>query len=282
VFINFDDDAGPLMDHLDIVPEHFRRFPLEDRFTIANVSKVVPLNWKAGMDAFFESYHVPLTHPQLVEFNGDFNAQYDTYATTSRFISLLAEPSPALGPDYDPEVTYEAAAAFFTRPGTTPPPLPAGARPRSTVAGLAREMMRNDLGLDLSNAADSEIIDGIEYYVFPNWMPWLGLAAGIQYRWRPNGSDPDSCILDVRLMMPLPHGAPRPPAAPLHRLGADEPFSSAPEMGSFGPVLDQDVDNMFAIQRGMKASVTGVLTMSGYQESRIRHYHDLLDRWIAQ
>jgi hypothetical protein len=39
---------------------------------------------------------------------------------------------------------------------------------------------------------------------------------------------------------------------------------------------------MFAIQRGMKASVTGVLTMSGYQESRIRHYHDLLDRWIAQ
>jgi phenylpropionate dioxygenase-like ring-hydroxylating dioxygenase large terminal subunit len=281
VFVNFDDEASPLLDHLDVLPAHFERFPLADRFTVANVSKVLPLNWKAGMDAFFESYHVPLTHPQLVEFNGDLNAQYDTYTTVSRFISLLAEPSPALGEGYDPVATYEAAAGFFTPPGVDPPPLPPGETPRSAVAGLAREMMRSQLGLDLSATSASEVIDGIEYFVFPNWMPWLGLAAGIQYRWRPNGDDPDSCILDVRLMVPLVPGAPRPPAAPLHRLGPDENFASAPEMGNFGPVLDQDLDNMAAVQRGLKTSVRGTLTFSRYQESRIRHYHSLLDQWVG-
>jgi phenylpropionate dioxygenase-like ring-hydroxylating dioxygenase large terminal subunit len=44
VFINFDDDAGPLLDALDVIPEHFQHFPMDDRYTVAWVQKVIPAN----------------------------------------------------------------------------------------------------------------------------------------------------------------------------------------------------------------------------------------------
>jgi phenylpropionate dioxygenase-like ring-hydroxylating dioxygenase large terminal subunit len=52
VFINLDDNATPLLEHLDVIPEHFKPFPLENRFSVANIRKIVPINWKACMEAF--------------------------------------------------------------------------------------------------------------------------------------------------------------------------------------------------------------------------------------
>ncbi|WP_264025558.1 SRPBCC family protein, partial [Mycolicibacterium insubricum] len=35
-----------------------------------HVAKVIDCNWKVGMEAFLESYHVIATHPQLLEYLG--------------------------------------------------------------------------------------------------------------------------------------------------------------------------------------------------------------------
>lgn len=49
--------TGPLREWLDVVPDHFQHFPLDDKFTAAHVRKVLPANWKIAMEAFLESYH---------------------------------------------------------------------------------------------------------------------------------------------------------------------------------------------------------------------------------
>ncbi|HTK61661.1 MAG TPA: aromatic ring-hydroxylating dioxygenase subunit alpha [Pseudonocardia sp.] len=282
VFVNFDDDAAPLVESLDILPEHFKHFPLDDKFTAAHVSKVIPANWKVTMEAFLESYHEIATHPQLLEWTADANTQYDVWDRTSRLYTMTAMPSPHLG-EVDPGQVYEAAAGFFAVPGAPPPSpdLPEGATPREAIAGLTRDMMSGMLGLDISDKSTSEIIDAAQYFVFPNWCPWSGVANALQYRFRPNGDDPHSCIFDVRMMYTVPPGAPRPPSAPVHVLQPGESWTNAPELAGFCQVMDQDEGNLVAIQRGLRATKRTGVNFGEYQESRIRHFHALLDEYMG-
>ena len=109
-------------------------------------------------------------------------------------------------------------------------------------------------------------------------MPWAGVGAPTCYRFRPNGDDPDSSVMDVVLLSPVPEGE-RPPAAKVRFLRDDEKWTDAPELGGLGAIFEQDTSNLARIQRGLKASVKGV-TLAEYQESRIRHFHAVLDRYL--
>jgi len=46
-------------------------------------------------------------------------------------------------------------------------------------------------------------------------------------------------------------------------------------------VLDQDMRNLPHMTRGLKASLTGVVTLASYQELRIRAHHHTLDKYLA-
>jgi phenylpropionate dioxygenase-like ring-hydroxylating dioxygenase large terminal subunit len=281
VFINFDDNAGPLHDALDVIPEHFKPFPLEHRFSVANVRKIVPINWKACMEAFLESYHVVQTHPQALEFTGDANTQYDIWNTSSRLLTLTGTPSPHVGGEHTEEEVFHATAAGFGAPEDQIPPLPEGMTARAMVAEMAKAMVGPQVGLDLNDRSHAELIDSIEYFVFPNWLPWAGVTQGLQYRFRPNGNDPDSAIFDVQLQLPFDPSGPRPPSAPLRVLDYEESFADeVPELSLFGPIFDQDFANLAAIQKGMKTHGKPGISFSDYQEARIRHFHQLLDKWL--
>lgn len=62
IFINFDIDAKPLREQLDVMPEHFSHFPLSHRRIRLHVQKALPANWKAAQEAFMEAYHNFTTH----------------------------------------------------------------------------------------------------------------------------------------------------------------------------------------------------------------------------
>ena len=99
MFVNFDPDAEPLASYLEILPEHFRTFALEDRYKAVHVAKIMPCNWKLAMEAFIEAYHVPVAHTQVLAYYGDENTQYDVWPGVrhvSRMISVQGVPSPSV------------------------------------------------------------------------------------------------------------------------------------------------------------------------------------------
>jgi hypothetical protein len=153
---------------------------------------------------------------------------------------------------------------------------------RAYLGGLARAALQRTSATDLGPASDAEMLDALVYNLFPNFAPWGGFAPNIVYRWRPNGCDVDSCIMEVMILKRPPRDGRRPEPAALHWLSEDEPWSAASELHALGPVIDQDMSNMPQVQEGLKASVSGEVQLGRYVESRIRHFHRTLDAYIER
>ena len=282
VFVNPDADAPSLADYLGDLDKHLAPFALQDRFKAVHVAKVIDCNWKVGMEAFLESYHVISTHPQLLEYLGDCNTQYDVYPRTdglpgfNRMITAQATSSPHLEP-LEPQDVLEAMLRDFYPEGVGAFEVPEGQSARPIVAEAMRTKLAATSGADVSTISDSEILDAIQYFVFPNLVPWAGVGAPLTYRFRPYGNDPDRCIFDIMLLVPLPPGVPKPKGAPVHWLGPDEDYNAAPELGGLSAVFNQDLSNLPQVQRGLKSMTKPGVTLANYQEIRIRQFHRDLD-----
>ena len=83
-------------------------------------------------------------------------------------------------------------------------------------ADANRDYLRGLIGDEVEQYSDAELNDSGYNSLFPNFSPWSGWAR-IVYRFRPNGDNPDECLMQVMLLSPWPEGkekpAPVPPAA---------------------------------------------------------------------
>ena len=82
------------------------------------------------------------------------------------------------------------------------------------------------------------MLDAIELYLFPNFVPWLGTGQPYAYRFRPNGHDPDTSLMDLYVMLPVEPGTTPPPAPETRYLDVDQSWTQDPELLSIGSVLD--------------------------------------------
>jgi len=284
VFVNLDPESGTLAEYLgEVLPAHFEQMPLKSRFKAAHVQARVPANWKVTMEAFIESYHVFMTHPQIVMFTGDHNTQYDVFERHSnRMITLIGVPSPSLGDSVDDQEVVDSLVVDFLQ-SSEPTEIGGGQTAREVAANAHRVEFSKLYGVDMSKMSNSEAIDAIEYALFPNFIPWAGDGFPIVYRFRPDDNNPHSCIVDVMLMGLYPSGI-DPPTAKIHWLdnapGSDSPdWTGAPELGALGAILNQDMGNLSRVQRGLRASRKPGVTFSAYQECRIRHIGSILVRY---
>ena len=104
----------------------------------------------------------------------------------------------------------------------------------------------------------------------------------IAYRFRLNGDDPESSIMEIMFLFSKAPDGSHPPPAKLTMLGPDQNWADAPELGSAAMVADQDTDNLMRIQKGLRASKKPGVTLARYQESRIRHFHETLDAYLER
>jgi phenylpropionate dioxygenase-like ring-hydroxylating dioxygenase large terminal subunit len=276
VFVNFDTQAAPLAAHLGELPRHFERWPLEKRYTEAHVAKELPCNWKVAQEAFMEAYHVVATHPQLLPGIGDANSQYDVWGRFSRAITANMTPSPHLGAEPSEQDMLDS---LITRSLDAEPAfrVPEGMTARQFLAQLSRAQLGASVP-SVQELTDAELADSFYYTVFPNFHPW-GAYNRIVYRFRPSGNDPDRSLMEVIYLAPF-RGR-RPPPAPVHWLGDDEDWTRAPELGFLTRVFNQDTANLGRVQRGLHAAQHTHVTFARYQETKIRHFHHLLERTLG-
>lgn len=99
IFINADPDAEPLEAFLGDLSSHFELLPYEKRYKSAHVAKVIRANWKVVQEAFMESYHVLMTHPQILTGGAhDICTKYDAFGNYSRAIRCGALEGDGLPP----------------------------------------------------------------------------------------------------------------------------------------------------------------------------------------
>ena len=165
--------------------------------------------------------------------------------------------------------------------GMLPDKLPEDGNLRAMMAAGPRESLRPLLGDRVEEFSDAELLDSIYFTVFPNFHPW-GSFNQIVYRFRPHGDNPDECIHECMYFSPVPEGEERPPAAPIHWLGADDDWVDAPELGMLAKVFNQDVVNMPYVQKGLKTMKQPYVIFADYGETKPRHFHKLLNEWLEK
>ena len=281
VFVNFDPEAAPLADYLEDLPRHFERWPLEERFVAARVERRVACNWKVAVEAFIETFHIIGVHPANLPFFADANSQYDIWPDRKHYDRMLnasGVPSPHVQGDLSPQRIVDIAARFgMVDPGTR---VPEGATAREVFVEASRKRLEEGLGIDTTDVSDAEVQDVIQYSLFPNVVLFGGLGSPLFYRARPDGNDPQHCLFEVILLMPVPKGAPAPPPAAKRFLEEHERWADVPELSYFGPVLDEDQAIMPRVQRGLRGARKQTVTLSRYQESRLRHFRQTLDEYV--
>jgi phenylpropionate dioxygenase-like ring-hydroxylating dioxygenase large terminal subunit len=287
VFVNFDANAAPLADFLTPqIRSQWERWPQGRCWKSGHVAKVVPCNWKAAIEAFLESYHVFRVHPQITPHTGDCNSKYDFYGPHGRMIVPIGVASPHMG-GLEEQAVVEAMMGdlfsnFFGADAHkhTIPKIGPGETSRTVLSDYLRGM-HQARGLDLSKASDSEILDAVEYFVYPNLILWGGYSLPLYYRVRPNGQDHNSCIWELMVVVPMPEGVPLPPDAPLRMTPSDEPWAAAAELGGLGPLVDQDMVNLAKLQRGLQSRACSELVFSNYQERNLRNFHQHLEKQLS-
>ncbi len=246
VFINPDEDAEPLADFVGELDDHLAAWDLERRCKQAHVAMVVQANWKIVQEAFCEA---SLSEP---------NSQVDIWDNFARVITPGGTP-PSTS---DEPITIDEQSSM-----------------RAIGAQGNRERWGNVVGDIVDTMSDAEMVDGIGYTLFPNFHP-AGAFNRIVYRFRPNGDDHRSSIMECISLGPYGAEEAKPPPCKVHWLEDGETFNDAPELGMLGPVLDQDLFNMTQVQRGLEQSHKPGVTFSLYQESKLRWLHNTLTKWV--
>jgi phenylpropionate dioxygenase-like ring-hydroxylating dioxygenase large terminal subunit len=278
VMINPDPNAEPLEQFLGDAIPHYARWDLSNRYVEVHVAKVIEANWKIAQEAFAEAYHVGATHPQGSAYLGDTNSQIDCWENFARSVTAGLTPSPLLA--WTPTEEEMLRAQLDVRIGEPLPiEIPPGKTAREVAADNARGRWRPTLGNVVDEWTDAEFVDNLTYTIFPNFHPW-GAVNRIVYRFRPNGNDHRSSIMEVLYLSPFK--GQRPPPARVHHLAADEPWSNAAELGVLAKIFEQDTFNMKQVQRGLETTRKPGVTLTSYQESKVRWLNHKIDAWLAK
>jgi phenylpropionate dioxygenase-like ring-hydroxylating dioxygenase large terminal subunit len=277
VFINPDPNAASLESFLGEMPAHFQRWGLKDRALTKHVAMKIRCNWKIAQEAFMEAFHVSTTHPQsLLSVPGEAS-KYDVYGNFSRGITPSFRPNDRVRECSEQEV----ADSFMERllDDEAVMVVPDGSTARDAFAGMQRARLRGAIGDKTEEVFDTELIDLFFYTLYPNFHPWGGFNE-ICYRFRPNGDDHRTSLMEVLILSPVEDPASQPPV-PVELVDFDESPADVPNFGGIGRFLEQDLVNLPAVQKGLEATSKKTVTFSAYQEMKIRHFYALHDKWVS-
>lgn len=300
LWINMDPDSEPLRQYLEPIATLLDPYELEKMRYRWRQWLVFPCNWKTALEAFNESHHAAITHPQLCEWGATPFYWCRTEGRHSwhgpAVSSGPGRPGAANGAETevpqsdarDPRITTAQALRAImegVNSCTTDTMIQAADRlveelPEGTPADAVMAHFNA-----LAEAIDAErgVIwpkldptlqpdTGHDWHIFPNSVILQGITFALCYRARPNGTDPNSCIFEVYVIERYPEGQ-EPRTEWVH--------VPDPEDDRWPEVLQQDFGNMPYVQRGMKSRGFIGARPNPRQEVGVLHFHETLAEYMG-
>ncbi|MEH6516326.1 MAG: aromatic ring-hydroxylating dioxygenase subunit alpha [Halioglobus sp.] len=288
VFITMDENPPALAENIGLPEGYLEAYNIDKMKVVRHVRSEWGSNWKVGVEAFYESYHLHCVHPETRGVMGDLNVQYDLYPNgASRMIVPLGQPSPRI---HDQTTVTEGLQMMLADAGIDASKFTGDAGEVRRAIQLGKRERAERLGLDYSAFEDGQLSDSWATGIFPNVQIGCHPEAIFLMRFLPHESDPERFYYDT---MTLIFPADDPDYTPPGWMGLPEgtDFSgtvrpqtehySIDEDANLGPVLSQDSELLPVVQRGMRSrGFKGQLWSE--QEQRLRHFHVELERRLAK
>jgi phenylpropionate dioxygenase-like ring-hydroxylating dioxygenase large terminal subunit len=282
VFVNMDLEAEPLAAYLGAVADHLAPYDFGRNYALAeDYTFEWECNWKVGVDAFNEVYHVQGIHPELLPFTDDVDCPIDLLGKHSRFLFKVGVPSPrwsdgrARAAGYrDRNALTKEMRELLAHYRVDPTPFENDVfAVRPALIARSRELAR-ERGWDVSALNDEQLWIDVHYTVFPNVTLNISPGHFWLFRHRPHPADPERMFWDFQEFRRIAPGGPR-PERPRHvhaRWG--EGHEKKLHLALF-----QDGEAAPPQQRGLGSRGFRGLLLA-HQERRIRHFHAVLEEYL--
>jgi phenylpropionate dioxygenase-like ring-hydroxylating dioxygenase large terminal subunit len=286
IFINMDGKAPPLREWIGLPDGYIENYRIDQMHVVRHVRTEWLANWKTGVDAFYETYHLPYIHPQTQGVMEDYS-QYDTYP--NGFTRMIVPICTASHRTLNPEQINDGLKYMMMEAGMNPAEFEGTGLEVRTAVQQAKRARAKRLGLDhYEKFTDGQLTDSWATGYFPNVQIGMHPEGVFIMRFQPHPTDPERFFYDnmtlVRYVDDPNYFVPGWMGLPKDTdvTGATRPeieHYAAGVRADLGEVLNQDVDLVEAVQRGQKSrGFRGALWSQ--QEERLRHYHREVDRYI--
>jgi phenylpropionate dioxygenase-like ring-hydroxylating dioxygenase large terminal subunit len=288
VFVNLDPDCEPLETWLGNAAKILGPFELDKMRYRWRKWLIMPCNWKIGLEAFNEGYHVSITHHQLNQYGSGLEHSVSaTHGPHGMFGNAVAKTG-TLGGRMAQSTQIDARkklADFYNyqkraidsimtdtimrAANRLADELAEGTPPAAVVQHLMQRAMQDDAarGVQWPTITPEEYqAAGIDWHIFPN-MVLLPMATNcLGYRARPNGDDPNSCIFEVYQLERFPEGG---EPKKVENIRNDDIYDEA----FWGEILLQDFQQMEGTHRGVKSMSYKGPRLNPLQERAVANFH---------
>jgi phenylpropionate dioxygenase-like ring-hydroxylating dioxygenase large terminal subunit len=290
VFINMAENPVPFDEYMDpALMRALEAYQFENWHIVKDVMVTVPANWKTNLDAFAEMYHLHQTHPQGVLATDDHFGQYDFYRNGhSRMIVPRGKVSKR---QEDHETLNDALKSLMADSGVDIAAFQGSADDVREACKKAKRQGLSPFGVDYSSLSDSQIIDTWSISLFPNLNFNINAEVALIQRFIPHETDPDQSYYHITILSRKINTDKRRPFFLEFTYGVDPKQDisgkfrpplrhTTVENTQVGLLLDQDLQQIGQVHRGIKSKgLNGVLRLSE-QERRIQQFFAEYDRYI--
>jgi phenylpropionate dioxygenase-like ring-hydroxylating dioxygenase large terminal subunit len=286
VFVNMDENPPPLKERFGLPEGYLEAYQLDKMHCVRHVYSEWHANWKTGVDAFYETYHLHAVHPETQDVMDDMGVQLDLYPHGgSRMLVPIAVKTKRQA---DQEVMNPSLEYMMTEVSIDPSQFAGDANEVREAIQKAKRARSDRLGLGYERFTDGQLTDSWATGIFPNVQIGLHPEGAFLMRFMPHPTDPEKFYYDTMTLvrpvddpdysvpgwMGLPEGTDT-----SGEIRPDTEYVASGEPPNLGLVLDQDSELLPVLQRGIRSKgFSGAIW--GEQEQRLRHFHKEVNRYL--